>query len=142
MRVVTTAARSRLPPSMSQPGEVILDRGDRLARPPGDHRPVVAALVTGAVYYAGAKIGLALTFDPFPLSVLWPPNALLLGCLLLAPTRWWWLLIAAAFPAHLLAELQDGVPVAMVLCWFFSNVAEALIGAIFVRRLAGPTPTL
>jgi integral membrane sensor domain MASE1 len=40
-------------------------------------------LVAGAVYYIGAKIGLALTFDPFPLSVLWPPNALLLGCLLL-----------------------------------------------------------
>jgi hypothetical protein len=69
-----------------------------------------------------------------------PPNALLLACLLLAPTRRWWLLILAAFPAHLLAELQGGVPVAMVLCWFVSNVVEALIGALFVRRFTGSAP--
>ena len=127
---------------MNDVGEAIVEGRSLPAVPPRDERPVAAALAVGAVYYAGAKIGLALTFEPFPLSVLWPPNALLLACLLLAPTRRWWLLIAAAFPAHLLAELQDGVPVAMVLCWFVSNVAEALIGALFVRRLAGPTPTL
>jgi PAS domain S-box-containing protein len=103
-----------------------------------DWRPVGAATAVAAVYYAGAKIGLALTFEPFPLSVLWPPNALLFACLALAPIRWWWLLIAAAFPAHLLAELQGGVPVTMVLCWFVSNVTEALIGASIVRRLSSP----
>ena len=107
-----------------------------------DWRPFGAALAVGAIYYAGAKIGLALTFEPFPLSVLWPPNALLFAALLLAPIRWWWLLILGAFPAHLLAELQGGVPFAMVLCWFVSNVSEALIGALFVRRLAGGSPGL
>jgi len=127
---------------MSDLGEATLDDpGVRPGRPPDGGR-LAAALVVGTVYYAGAKIGLALTFDPFPLSVLWPPNALLLACLLLAPTRWWWLLIAAAFPAHLLAELQSGVPITMVLCWFVSNVVEALIGALFVRRFVGPRPTL
>jgi len=60
----------------------------------------------------------------------------------LAPRRWWWLFIAAAFPAHLLAELQESVPIAMVLCWFVSNVAEALIGASFLRWLTGPSPGL
>ena len=80
---------------------------------------------------------MALTAAPFPLSVLWPPNALLFAALLLAPRRWWWLFIAASFPAHLLAELQGNVPVSMVLCWFVSNVTEALIGASFVRWLAG-----
>ncbi|MBV8929315.1 MAG: MASE1 domain-containing protein, partial [Mycobacteriaceae bacterium] len=125
---------------MSHVGQAVVEeRSWRGA--PRDRRPLVAALAVAAVYYAGAKIGLALTVDPFPLSVLWPPNALLLACLLLAPSRWWWLLILAAFPAHLLAELQGGVPVAMVLCWFVSNVVEALIGALFVRSLAGPTPT-
>ena len=92
-------------------------------------RPLAAAGAVGVAYYAGAKIGLALTFEPFPLSILWPPNALLFGCLLLAPTRLWWLLILAAFPAHLLAEWQGGVPTAMVLCWFVSNVTEAMMGA-------------
>jgi PAS domain S-box-containing protein len=114
---------------------------DAASIPPGalvgrrrDFRPVVAALVVAALYYAGARIGLAFTFEPFPLSVLWPPNALLFASLVLAPPRWWWLLILGAFPAHLLAELQGGVPIAMVLCWFVSNVTEALLGAAIVRR--------
>ena len=127
---------------MRDVGEATLDEFAVRTRRPRTRGPLAAALVVGAVYYAGAKIGLALTFDPFPLAVLWPPNALLLACLLLAPTRWWWLLIGAAFPAHLLAELQGGVPIVMVLCWFVSNVVEALIGALFVRRFAGPRPSL
>src|SRR4029079_11863687 len=72
-----------------------------------------AAFLVFAVYYLGAKLGLALTFEPNPISVLWPPNAILLAALLLAPVRWWWVLLGAALPAHLLAELQDGVPVTM-----------------------------
>jgi len=127
---------------MSDVGVGTLAERTSRAGPRRDRRSLAAALVVAAVYYAGAKIGLALTFEPFPLSVLWPPNALLLACLLLAPSRWWWLLILAAFPAHLLAELQGGVPVAMVLCWFVSNVIEALIGALFVRHFAGATLTL
>lgn len=96
-------------------------------------RAFAAALAVALVYYAGAKIGFALTFAPYPISVLWPPNALLLAALVLAPGRWWWLLIAAAFPAHLIAEMQANVPSAMVFCWFLSNVSEALIGALFMR---------
>src|SRR6478735_12423819 len=87
------------------------------------------AVGVAAMYYAGAKLGMALTFAPLPISVLWPPNALLLAALILFPRRWWFGLIAAAFPAHLLAQLESGVPTAMVLCWFASNVTEALIGA-------------
>ena len=34
------------------------------------------------------------------------------------------------------------VPIAMALCWFVSNVVEALIGAFFVRRFAGRVVTL
>ena len=107
-----------------------------------DGPPLAALLAVAAVYYVGARLGMALTAPPFPLSVLWPPNALLFAALVLAPARWWWALIAAAFPAHLLAELQDSVPVLMVLCWFVSNVVEALIGAAFVRRFAGRSPGL
>src|SRR6185436_12891818 len=84
-----------------------------------------AAAVVATLYYVGAKIGFALTFAPSPLSVLWPPNSLLLAALLLVPTRFWWLFIVAALPAHLMAELQSGVPVAMVLGWFVSNCSEA-----------------
>ena len=104
-----------------------------------------AAVLTAAGYYLGAKAGLALTFPPLPVSVLWPPNAILLAALLLVPARHWWALLAAVFPVHLVAELQGGVPLSMVLCWFVSNAAEALIGAACVRALmqdAHPFETL
>jgi PAS domain S-box-containing protein len=111
-----------------------LQSEDRLRPPVRDWRPLRAALWVGLTYFAGAKVGMALTFAPSPLSVLWPPNALLFGALLLVPTRWWWCLLLGALPAHLLAELQAGVPLTMVLGWFASNVTEALIGASIVRR--------
>jgi len=87
------------------------------------------ALLVAIGYYLAARLGFALTLQPHPISTLWPPNALLLSALLLSPVRAWWWLLAAALPAHLLAELQSGVPVAMVLGWYTSNCSEALIGA-------------
>jgi signal transduction histidine kinase len=98
-----------------------------------------AALFVALGYYLAAKLGLAFTLQPHPISTLWPPNALLMAALLLAPVSWWWALLAAALPAHLLAELQGGVPLAMVLGWYVSNCSEALIGASLVRSLVpGP----
>jgi len=100
-------------------------------------RPTRAGLVALGVavaYYVGAKIGFALTAAPLPVSTLWPPNAILLAALLLAPLRWWPGVLLAAFPAHLAVELGSGVPLSMVLSWFVSNSAEALIGAVGVRR--------
>jgi signal transduction histidine kinase len=91
------------------------------------------ALLLAVGYYLAARLGFAFTLQPHPISTLWPPNALLLAALLLAPARAWWWLLAAALPAHLLAELQSGVPSAMVLAWFASNCSEALIGAALVR---------
>src|SRR6266550_8624363 len=100
---------------------------------------VAIALFVFASYFLGAKIGLALTFQPHPVSVLWPPNSILLAALLLTPVRIWWFLLLAALPAHLAAELQSGVPPPMVLCWFISKCCEALIGAGATRYLiAGP----
>ena len=62
-----------------------------------------------------------------------------MAALLLMPARTWWVLLAAALPAHLLAELQSGVPLAMVLGWYVSNCSEALIGAALMRAFVpGP----
>src|SRR5687767_1812960 len=63
-----------------------------------------------------------------------------MAALLLTPARAWWALLAAALPAHLLAELQSGVPMAMVLGWFASNCSEALIGAGAIRLLLRERP--
>src|SRR6266481_9697214 len=90
-------------------------------------RPLTAALFVALGYYLRAKIGFALTFQPHPVSTLWPPNSILLASMLLVPKRWWWLLLLAVFPAHLAVELRSGVPIGMVLCWFISNSTEALI---------------
>jgi signal transduction histidine kinase len=100
---------------------------------------VAPALMVALGYYLAARVGFAFTLQPHPTSTLWPPNAMLLAVLLLAPTRAWWWLLAAALPGHLLAELQSGVPAAMVLGWYLSNCCEALIGASLMRAFA-PAP--
>lgn len=121
LRSVAEALRRRGPEASSAPGTTLMQQ-------------IRLALLVFAGYYLGARLGLALTFLPNPISVLWPPNAVLFAALLLRPPREWWLLFGAALPAHLLAEMQGGVPLSMVLCWFLSNSAEALIGAVLVTR--------
>jgi len=88
-------------------------------------------------YYLGCKIGFALTFQPHPVSVLWPPNSVLVAALLLTPPRSWWLVLLAALPAHLAAQLQSDVPPLMIMCWFISNALEAVIGAGLTRYVIG-----
>src|ERR1700747_1269855 len=94
-----------------------------------DRHLLATALWVFAGYYLGCKIGFALTFQPHPVSVLWPPNSILVAALLLTPFRLWWFVLVAAFPAHLAAQLQGDVPPLMIVCWFISNASEALIGA-------------
>jgi two-component system sensor kinase FixL len=98
-----------------------------VARSPA-HVWITAALVCIG-YFIGTKIGFALTFQPHPISTLWPPNAILLAALVLTAPRFWWLLLLAAFPAHLAGQLQGGVPAVQIMAWFVSNCSEALIGA-------------
>src|SRR3954468_7622712 len=98
-------------------------------------RTAVHCLLVAAGYYVGGRIGLAFTPPGSPVSMLWPPNAILMGALLQASTRSWPLLLAAVLPAHIVAELHGGVPLSMVLSWYVSNCSEAVLGAWIVRRL-------
>ncbi|MGC1321591.1 MAG: MASE1 domain-containing protein [Candidatus Udaeobacter sp.] len=102
-----------------------------------DRRLFATSLWVFAGYYLGCKIGFALTFQPHPVSVLWPPNGIVVAALLLTPRRNWWLVLLAAFPAHLAAQLQSHVPPLMILSWFVSNCCEAVIGAGLMRYLVG-----
>src|SRR4029077_2025443 len=102
-----------------------------------DRRFFATSLWVFAGYYLGCKIGFALTFQPHPVSVLWPPNGIVVAALLLTPPRRWWLVLLAAFPAHLAAQLQSHVPPLMILSWFVSNCCEAVIGAGLMRYLVG-----
>jgi signal transduction histidine kinase len=98
-------------------------------------RPALAALSVAAAYFIGAKIGFALTFQPHPVSTLWPPNAILFAALILSKPRSWWFLLLAAFPAHVLVQLNADIPASMILCWFVSNCTEALFSASLLRYL-------
>ena len=95
----------------------------------------MAGLLVFAGYYFGAKIGFAFTFHPHSVSVLWPPNAILLAALLLTPVRTWWVILVVALAAHWLVQLQSDIPPLMIFCWFVSNSCEALIGAGCTRYL-------
>ncbi len=99
-------------------------------------RLAITSVALSAGYYLGARVGFAFTLHPHPISILWPPNAVLLAAMLLTPPRFWWVLVAAAFPAHLAVELESGVPPEMVVGWFVSNCSEAVIGALCIRRFA------
>ena len=98
-----------------------------------DPRLIFAALLTSIGYYVGSLIGFTLTFQPHPVSVLWPPNSILLAALLLAPPRAWGVLLLATLPAHIISQLQSHIPLPMMFCYFISNSCEAIIGAAFVR---------
>jgi len=100
----------------------------------------LAACLVGIAYYAGTKLGFALTPTGRPISTYWPPNAILLAALLLAPRRIWWILLLAVLPAHLFAQLSIGVPLTTVLGWFVGNSAEALLAAICILAVNNRNP--
>src|SRR5438094_1469673 len=102
-----------------------------------DRHLLMVGLWVFAGYYLGCKIGFALTFQPHPISVLWPPNSIVVVALLLTPPRLWWFMLLAAFPAHLAAQLQSDVPSLMIICWFISNASEAVIGAGLLHYVIG-----
>jgi PAS domain S-box-containing protein len=96
-------------------------------------RALFVATATAAAYYAGAQIGVHLRFPPATTSVIWPPNSILTAVLLMNRPRHWWVPLAAAFPVHVLVELQAGFPLPMILMLFVTNCAEALIAAGLVH---------
>jgi PAS domain S-box-containing protein len=98
---------------------------------------IVAAALVCIGYFVGARVGFAFTILPSPVSILWPPNSILLAALLLTRPRTWAVMLLAAFPAHLAIQLANDIPLTMILLWFISNCSQALIGAACVRRLTG-----
>ena len=115
-----------------------LSRVNKLSRIPVSGTQILhrfgPALLVASSYYLGTRIGFAWTPSGQPNSTFWPANAILLAAFLLAPQRIWWALLLAVLPAHMIAQLQSGVPVWTASGWFISNSAEGLIGAFFITR--------
>jgi PAS domain S-box-containing protein len=91
----------------------------------------------GGAYYAGAWVGFATAFPGTGISIVWPPNVILLAALLVTPARRWWLYGPAALVAHLLAHAQIGVPPVVMLIQFGGNAVQAVLAALMLRRLTG-----
>jgi signal transduction histidine kinase len=105
-------------------------------------RAMLIAFSVATAYYIGTIVGFALTPPGETISTLWPPNALLLAFLLLAPRRTWWILVLAVLPAHLFIQLHNGVPLATSLGWFAGNAGEALLGAFLIVQFGKSKPLL
>lgn len=97
-------------------------------------------LAVALLYYLGVRVGLAFTPAASAVSLLWPPNAILLAVLLLWPVRAWMWPLLAILPAHLVAQLTAGVPLAMAGCWYVSNISEAVLGAGLILAILGEAP--
>src|SRR6516165_2402151 len=94
----------------------------------------MTALLVGISYYVGTRIGFAWTPAGQPNSTFWPPNAILLAALLLTRRKEWWTLLVAVLAAHMVAQLQVGVPLWTAGGWFITNSSEALIGAYCITQ--------
>src|SRR5215475_9389920 len=81
-----------------------------------------APILVSLAYYLGAEAAFYIgTLSDRIFAPFWPPNIVLFCTLLLVPRRRWWLYIAAAFPAHVIAEIGVGMPVAQLLVAFLTN---------------------
>jgi PAS domain S-box-containing protein len=86
-------------------------------------RTVSCVLASTVSYYVATQIAWALTFPDSKVSLLFPPQAVLLCVLLLVPTRHWWAYVLAAASAHFLATQQaDWPPMYAVTCEVFDAV--------------------
>jgi signal transduction histidine kinase len=100
--------------------------------------PYLVAVVIAAGYWAGTQVGLLLTPTGLAVSVMWPPNAMLLAALLVTPRSRWPLYLLAIAPVHFATQLSHGIPVATSIGWYFTNTGEALLGAVCLQRLETP----
>src|SRR5262245_40238253 len=109
----------------------------------GWKRPLQGPLLVALAYLLGAEAAFYIgTLSDQIFALFWPPNVILFCALMIVPQRDWWLYIAAAFPAHVVAELGVGMPAPELLVAFATNCMVALLNAYAVRRLAGDPPWL
>ncbi len=107
-------------------------------------REAGSILLVAAAYYAGGLIGLKLKLLPFGISIIWPPNAILLAALMLIPARRWWLYLLALLPVHinLVAYFQPEAPLPVMFCQFAGNAGQAVLGALAMRPFLSVPPRL
>jgi PAS domain S-box-containing protein len=96
------------------------------------------ALITAAVYVAGAKMGLTLAFVAEQVTVVWPPTGIALCAVLLFGYRIWPAIALGAF----LANITTNAPAIASLGIAAGNTLEALLGAYLLNRFVRFRPSL
>jgi PAS domain S-box-containing protein len=96
------------------------------------------AVVPALGYFIGAELAFAVGTLSNLFAPLWPPNAILLCVLTLAPYRLWWLCLASTLPPHALAETMAGMDGPQWLGAFLCNAAVAVGGAVSLRTAVAP----
>ena len=104
-------------------------------------KPLQGPALVALAYFVGAEAAFYIgTLSDQIFALFWPPNVILFCALLLVPQRSWWLYVAAAFPAHVAAELTVGMPAPQLLVAFATNCLVVLLNAWAVRRFVGGPP--
>src|SRR5437667_1682374 len=97
--------------------------------------PLQGPMLVALAYFLGAEAAFYIgTLSDQIFALFWPPNVILFCALLTVPRRDWGLYIAAAFPAHAIAELGVGMPLPQLLVAFATNCMVALLNAYAVCR--------
>ncbi len=104
-------------------------------------RTLPTPILVGIAYFVGAEAAFLIgTLSDRIFAPFWPPNVILFCAMLLASERRWWLYVIAAFPAHVLAEWQVGMPAPQMLVAFGTNCSVAILNAAALRKLLGDPP--
>src|SRR6185503_6608429 len=111
-------------PVSANPEKTAADRGGRM-------RLLRQILVTAAVYFAAAKLGLRLAFVAEQVTVVWPPTGIALAALVVFGPRLWPGIALGAFAANATANET----LAMAAAIATGNTLEGVAAAWMLRRL-------
>jgi len=104
---------------------------------------VFGVLASTAAYYVATRIAWLLCFPDSKVSLFFPPHAVLLGVLLLVPTRHWWAYVLAAVSAHFFATQQEHWPPLYALtCEVFDGVKCVLAAGALRRFIRSPVSAI
>jgi two-component system sensor histidine kinase UhpB len=76
------------------------------------------------------------------ISIVWPPNAVLVSLMLVAPVRRWGAIILPAAAAHLVAQSYQGTALWLMAIQFSHNCLLGAIVSLAMKRLFGGGPFL
>ena len=92
-------------------------------------------------YLLAAKLGIATSMPPEGIVILWPPNALVLGILVLFERKDWWLVFFATVASEVVADVPD-YPLWAAIGYGIVNFSEGAIAAALLQKLTRRAPPL